>query len=63
MRRMVFAGVGLLLGFVLVAIGGVMLAEVARITQAEGAYLMNVFFFWAPLGAVVGGLAGILMAR
>jgi hypothetical protein len=62
-RRFVYVLAGLVAGYAAVAVAGILLAEVARISQAEGAYMMGVFFVWAPLGAVVGGLAGVLLAR
>ncbi|WP_435256435.1 hypothetical protein ACSBLW_09740 [Thioclava sp. FR2] len=63
MGRVVYSGIGLILGYVAVAVAGVTLSSIAAISQSEGAYMMGVFFFWAPLGAVVGGITGFLMAR
>lgn len=63
MRRVIFMLVGFVIGFVAVAVAGVSLAEIARISQAEGAYMMSVFFGWAPLGGIVGAFAGFLFAR
>lgn len=63
MRRTVFAFIGLILGYAGIATAGVLLADIARISQAEGAYMMGLFFGWAPMGAVVGAIGGFLMAR
>jgi hypothetical protein len=63
MRRLIFTLTGFVIAFAAVAAAGVVLADIARISQAEGAYMMGVFFFWAPLGGVVGAIAGFLMAR
>jgi hypothetical protein len=52
-------------GFVIgaaVALGVcVALPYVVPISQAEGAYAMGVVFFWMPLGAVTGALAGMVI--
>lgn len=63
MRRLVFSLIGFGIGFVAIAAAGVALSGIARISQAEGAYMMGLFFFWAPLGGVVGAVFGFLMAR
>ena len=63
MGRLVLTILGAVIGYVGVAAAGVALSSIAAISQAEGAYMMGVFFFWGPLGAVVGGIAGFLMAR
>lgn len=63
MRRLIFMLMGFVIAFAAVAAAGVALADIARVSQAEGAYMMGVFFFWAPLGGVVGAFAGFLMAR
>lgn len=63
MRRLVYVIAGFVIGFVAVALAGIALADIARISQAEGAYMMGVFFFWAPLGGGVGAITGFLFAR
>lgn len=63
LRRTFFTAIGFILGYVAVAAAGVTLADIARISQAEGAYMMGVFFVWGPLGGVVGAICGYLMAR
>lgn len=61
MRRFGFALVGALLGGAL-AIGlAVAVAMIGDVSQAEGAYAMGVAFFWAPLGAVLGLVAGVVL--
>jgi len=59
-------------GFLLGMAGGAALAVALAvaaawlfdISQMEGAYAMGVAFFYAPLGALVGGVIGaILLAR
>jgi len=52
----------LIIGFLGGALGAAALALIAvplfNISQMEGAYAMGVAFFWVPLGAVVGLIAG-----
>lgn len=58
-----YAMAGLVLGAAL-AIGlAVAAATLFGISQAEGAYAMQVAFFFTPLGAVVGLIAGLVRAR
>ncbi|WP_119391681.1 hypothetical protein [Taklimakanibacter lacteus] len=55
-------------GFLLGLIAGAAIAfalclaaqEVFNISQMEGAYAMGVVFFWMPVGALVGGIAGAI---
>jgi hypothetical protein len=62
MRRFGFALLGFLAGGLLAFLVGIGLPQVASISQAEGAYMMGVMFFWVPLaavaGAIIGGIAG-----
>jgi hypothetical protein len=53
---------GLVAGAVVTFGFGLALAEVFAISQAEGAYAMGLAFFWTPLGAVVGLVAGAVFA-
>lgn len=41
---------------------GLAAAELFAISQAEGAYVMGLVFFWVPLGAVIGLVAGVMIA-
>jgi len=52
---------GFVLGAVLAFGIGIALPEVMMIPQAEGAYVMGVMFFWVPVGAVTGALAGLVV--
>jgi hypothetical protein len=62
--RMVFWGLaGLILGGAAAVALAVLAAMVAEISQAEGAYAMAVAFFWAPLGAVIGLITGVIVGR
>lgn len=63
MRRTGWALAGAVLGGAVTVALAVLLATVADISQAEGAYAMGVAFFWVPLGAVVGLIAGIVLGR
>ena len=55
-----------LAGFIIGAIAGaavalalcVAAAEIFSISQMEGAYAMQVAFFYMPLGALIGGIIG-----
>ncbi len=63
MRVAIWAFGGFVLGAGLTFVIGMALPEVAPISQAEGAYAMGVAFFWTPLGAVIGAIAGAILAR
>lgn len=56
-----------LLGAILGGAGAIALCVAAAwafdITQAEGAYAMQVAFFWTPLGIVAGAITGALLPR
>lgn len=58
--RALRAVIGFGLGGLLAGGIGIALPGILPISQAEGAYMMGVMFFWAPLGAVLGALAGSL---
>ncbi len=60
MRRLGRGLIGAVLGGALAVGLGVAAAWLFDISQAEGAYAMGVAFFWAPLGAVLGAVAGAL---
>jgi hypothetical protein len=61
MRRFGFAVLGLVAGGVLAFLVGVSLPEVTSISQAEGAYMMGVMFFWVPLAALAGAILGAVL--
>jgi hypothetical protein len=61
MRRFGFAVLGLLAGGLLAFLVGIGLPEVVAISQAEGAYMMGVMFFWVPLAAVLGAILGAIL--
>lgn len=63
MRGLIFAVLGFVSGFVASAAAGLGLSAVVPISQAEGAYAMQVFFFWAPLGGALGAVAGFVLGR
>lgn len=63
MRGLGFALAGMVAGAVLAVVLAVAAAMIADISQAEGAYAMGVAFFWVPLGAVLGLISGIVLAR
>ncbi len=58
-----YAIVGLVAGAALAVGLAVAAAYVFDISQAEGAYAMQVAFFFAPLGGVIGAIAGVVVAR
>jgi hypothetical protein len=60
MRRFGFAVLGLIAGGALAFVGGLALPQVVGISQAEGAYLMGVMFFWVPVAAILGAIAGAI---
>jgi hypothetical protein len=59
-RAVLGAVLGLIAGAVATLALGLAAAEVFSISQAEGAYAMGLMFFWVPLGALVGLLAGAI---
>lgn len=63
MKRTLYTLAGLVLGYIAVAVAGIGLASVAPISQAEGAYMMGVFFFWGPIGALIGAVTGNWLGR
>jgi hypothetical protein len=54
--------VGLAIGAASAVALSVLSAYLFDISQAEGAYAMAVAFFYAPAGAVIGGIAGAVWA-
>jgi hypothetical protein len=60
-RAVLGAVLGLIAGAVATLALGLAAAEVFSISQAEGAYAMGLMFFWVPLGALVGLLAGAIL--
>ena len=63
MRRVMEAILGLLIGGAVVLVLGLALPKVVTISQIEGAYAMGVVFFWMPIGAVIGAIAGLILAK
>jgi hypothetical protein len=63
MRRVAFALGGLIAGGGLAFVVGVTLPEVMAISQAEGAYMMGVMFFWVPVAALTGLIVGAVLGR
>ena len=63
MKALIWGVGGFLAGGLTAAVVGIALPEVVPISQAEGAYMMGVAFFWIPLGAVVGGIVGVILRR
>ena len=58
MRRVLWGVAGMAIG-ALGAFGiGIGLPMLMPISQAEGAYMMGVAFFWVPLAAVAGAVIG-----
>ena len=63
MRRLIWAVGGVLVGAAAAVTLSVLAAYAFDITQAEGAYAMQVAFFWVPVGAVIGLIAGLVLGR
>ena len=61
-RGLAGAVVGLIGGGALAALVASGACWLFAISQAEGAYAMQVAFFWVPLGAIVGLIVGIILA-
>lgn len=62
MRRFLGGLAGLVAGGLVAFVVGIGLPEVMSISQAEGAYMMGVMFFWVPVAALVGAVAGAILA-
>lgn len=60
-RAVLGAVAGLVVGGVATFVIGLGAAEVFGISQAEGAYAMGLIFFWVPVGALVGLIAGAIL--
>lgn len=54
---------GFLAGGLVTGVIGIGLPKIMPISQAEGAYMMGVAFFWVPLGAVIGAVLGVILRR
>jgi hypothetical protein len=63
MRRLGWALGGMLAGGAAAVALAVLAGYVFDISQAEGAYAMQVAFFWVPVGLVAGLIAGLVMGR
>jgi hypothetical protein len=61
MRRLGFSILGLFAGGALAFAVGLALPAVVAISQAEGAYMMGVMFFWVPFGALAGAILGAVL--
>lgn len=62
MRRVLWALAGMMIGAVTAFGIGLGLPMLIPISQAEGAYMMGVAFFWVPLAAVAGAVTGAVVA-
>ncbi len=62
MRRIGGILIGAILGGMLAVLSCWAVAVAFGISQAEGAYAMQVAFFWMPAGAVIGAIAGAAAA-
>ena len=63
MRRLIWAVLGTLAGGATAVALAVLAGYVFDITQAEGAYAMQVAFFWVPVGLLAGLIAGLVWGR
>ncbi|NUB45313.1 hypothetical protein GEU84_013020 [Fertoebacter nigrum] len=63
MRMLVGFLLGLVVGGVTTMTLGILAGDVFDISQREGAYAMGVAFFYTPVGAVIGGIIGAMLAR
>ena len=61
MRRLGYELIGLVVGAAVAIALAVAVAMIGDVSQAEGAYAMGVAFFWTPLGAGLGLLAGLVL--
>jgi hypothetical protein len=57
-RGVLGAVLGAVAGGLATVFGGIAAGEVFRISQAEGAYMMQVAFVFTPLGILAGGILG-----
>lgn len=62
-RVTIFGLLGLIIGAAVAIALAVAAAYVFGITQAEGAYAMQVVFFYTPVGAVIGLALGLRAGR
>ncbi len=63
MKAVLWGCGGFLAGGLITAVIGFSLPEVLPISQAEGAFAMQVAFFWVPLGAILGAVLGLILRR
>jgi hypothetical protein len=63
MQRGVWAVGGLFVGGAVAVALAVLVGFIGGLSQAEGAYAMAVAFFWAPLGAMIGLVTGLILGR
>lgn len=63
LRCVLWGMTGFVLGAVATFFGGLAAGEMIGISQAEGAFVMQVAFFWTPVGAIAGALIGVFLAR
>jgi hypothetical protein len=63
MQRLIWALLGMLAGGALTVALAVLAGYAFDISQAEGAYAMQVAFFWMPVGLVAGLIAGLVLGR
>jgi hypothetical protein len=61
MRRIGFAILGMFAGGLSAFLVGIALPEALAISQAEGAYMMGVMFFWVPLAGIAGAVIGAML--
>jgi hypothetical protein len=62
-RMLVGFLLGLVAGGAVTMALGILAGDVFDISQREGAYAMAVAFVYTPIGAVVGGIIGAVLAR
>ena len=63
MKVALWALAGFVLGAALVVlVAGVIVPAVWTVSQAEGAYAMGVIFGWMPIGGILGGVIGSILA-
>lgn len=63
MKTLLAVLAGGVIGGIVTMFGGFVLGDALGVSQAEGAYAMQVAFFMTPIGAVVGAVLGAWLAR
>jgi len=53
---------GFVLGWVATSAAALIYGELTHVSQFEGAYAMGAIFALGPLGGVVGGILGVILA-